>query len=290
MSTLLRRTPQPGTRARTPLPSPPLTIGILGAGRVGTVLGAALSAAGHQIVASGGRSSAVEVARAATDLLVIAVPDDALGPLVAHLAEEKAFHDGQVVAHTSGAHGIGILHPAVAAGVRPMALHPAMTFTGRPDDLARLRGTSFGVTVPDELRTLAAGLVADLGGTPEWIAEADRALYHTALAHGANHLVTLVNDALDRLRDAGVVHPERVLGPLVQAALDNTLRFGDAALTGPVSRGDAGTVAKHLDTLAATAPDSVAAYRALARRTADRVIAAGRLAPADAEPLLDVLA
>jgi len=290
MSTLLRRTPQPGTRARTPLPSPPLTIGILGAGRVGTVLGAALSAAGHQIVASGGRSTAVEVARAATDLLVIAVPDDALGPLVAHLAEEKAFHDGQVVAHTSGAHGIGILHPAVAAGVRPMALHPAMTFTGRPDDLARLRGTSFGVTVPDELRTLAAGLVADLGGTPEWIAEADRALYHTALAHGANHLVTLVNDALDRLRDAGVVHPERVLGPLVQAALDNTLRFGDAALTGPVSRGDAGTVAKHLDTLAATAPDSVAAYRALARRTADRVIAAGRLAPADAEPLLDVLA
>jgi len=290
MSTLLRRTPQPGTRARTPLPSPPLTIGILGAGRVGTVLGAALSAAGHQIVASGGRSTAVEVARAATDLLVIAVPDDALGPLVAHLAEEKAFHDGQVVAHTSGAHGIGILHPAVAAGVRPMALHPAMTFTGRPDDLARLRGTSFGVTVPDELRTLAAGLVADLGGTPEWIAEADRALYHTALAHGANHLVTLVNDALDRLRDAGVVHPERVLGPLVQAALDNTLRFGDAALTGPVSRGDAGTVAKHLDTLAATAPDSIAAYRALARRTADRVIAAGRLAPADAEPLLDVLA
>ena len=289
MSTLLRRTPQPGTRARTPLPSPPLTIGILGAGRVGTVLGAALSAAGHQIVASGGRSSAVEVARAATDLLVIAVPDDALGPLVAHLAEEKAFHDGQVVAHTSGAHGIGILHPAVAAGVRPMALHPAMTFTGRPDDLARLRGTSFGVTVPDELRTLAAGLVADLGGTPEWIAEADRALYHTALAHGANHLVTLVNDALDRLRDAGVVHPERVLGPLVQAALDNTLRFGDAALTGPVSRGDAGTVAKHLDTLAATAPDSVAAYRALARRTADRAIASGRLRPIDAEGLLDVL-
>ena len=114
---------------------------------------------------------------------------------------------------------------------------------------------------------------------PEWIPDERRALYHAALAHGANHLVTLVNEAMDRLRDAGVVHPERVLSPLLHAALDNTLAMGDAALTGPVSRGDAGTVAKHLDTLAEIAPDSVPTYLALARRTADRAIAAGRLTP-----------
>jgi predicted short-subunit dehydrogenase-like oxidoreductase (DUF2520 family) len=99
-----------------------------------------------------------------------------------------------------------------------------------------------------------------------------------------------VNEALDRLRDAGVRHPERVLDPLLHAALDNALRLGDAALTGPVSRGDAGTVANHLSTLAETAPESVAAYRALARRTADRAIASGRLRAGDAEPLLEVLA
>jgi predicted short-subunit dehydrogenase-like oxidoreductase (DUF2520 family) len=165
-----------------------------------------------------------------------------------------------------------------------------MTFTGRSDDLDRLPGISYGVTAPGHLRALAARLVTDLGGVPEWVREADRPLYHAALAHGANHLVTLVNEALDRLRDAGVAQPEKVLAPLLRAALDNTLRLGDAALTGPVSRGDAGTVARHLERLAATAPESVPSYLALARRTADRAIAAGRLRPHDAGPLLDVLA
>ncbi|WP_083802254.1 DUF2520 domain-containing protein, partial [Micromonospora sp. ATCC 39149] len=87
----------------------------------------------------------------------------------------------------------------------------------------------------------------------------------------------------------GVGQPEKVLAPLLRAALENALRLGDDALTGPVSRGDAGTVRRHLERLAATAPESVAAYLTLARRTADRAIAAGRLRPADAEPLLDVL-
>lgn len=286
-----------------PLP----TVGIVGAGRVGAVLGTALARAGYQVVAASGRSGA-SLARLATllpevphrsvagvvaaaELVIFAVPDDALAPLVAHLAESGAFRPGVTVAHTSGAHGVGILHPATARGARPLALHPAMTFTGTTADLERLAaGISYGVTAPADVRPLAARLVEDLGGSAEWIDEQRRAMYHTALAHGANHLVTLVNEALDRLRDAGVTHPEQVLEPLLRAALDNSLRLGDGALTGPVSRGDAGTVAKHLDTLAAVAPQSVPAYLALARRTADRAIAAGRLAPQAAEPLLDVLA
>ncbi|PZF95636.1 Rossmann-like and DUF2520 domain-containing protein [Micromonospora deserti] len=284
-----------------------LTAGVVGAGRVGAVLGAALTAAGHRVVAATGgsgasrarlalllptvaRRSAPSVARAATDLLLIAVPDDALAGVVAALADGGALRPGQVVAHTSGAHGLAVLAPAVAVGARPLALHPAMTFTGTPDDVARLTGISYGVTAPAELRPLAARLVADLGGVPEWIGEADRPLYHAALAHGANHLVTLVNEATDRLRDAGVTQPEKVLAPLLRAALENALRLGDDALTGPVSRGDAGTVERHLARLAATAPESVAAYLALARRTADRAIAAGRLRPVDAESLLGVLA
>ncbi|MET8530071.1 Rossmann-like and DUF2520 domain-containing protein [Micromonospora sp. NPDC005172] len=287
--------------------SRPLVVGVVGAGRVGAVLGAALAAAGHHVAAVAGDSGAsrarlalllpdvprlpvTAVAHAATDLLLIAVPDDALAGVVADLAARGALRPGQVIAHTSGAHGLAVLTPAAALGVRPLALHPAMTFTGTPDDLARLDGISYGVTAPAELRALAARLVTDLGGVPEWVAEADRPLYHAALAHGANHLVTLVNEATDRLRDAGVARPEKVLAPLLRAALENALRLGDDALTGPVSRGDAGTVERHLARLAATAPESVPAYLALARRTADRAIAAGRLRPVDAQSLLGVLA
>ncbi|WP_199743836.1 Rossmann-like and DUF2520 domain-containing protein [Verrucosispora sp. FIM060022] len=309
MSAPLRTRPAARRRPATvPFATIPavLTVGIVGAGRVGATLGAALAAVGHRVVATTGssgasqarvalllptvsRRAAAEVARAATDLLLIAVPDDALAGVVAGLAAEGALRPGQVVAHTSGAHGLAVLAPAVAVGARPLALHPAMTFTGTPDDLSRLSGISYGVTAPAELRPLAARLVADLGGVPEWIGEADRPLYHAALAHGANHLVTLVNEAADRLRDAGVAQPEKVLAPLLRAALENALRLGDDALTGPVARGDAGTVARHLTQLTATAPESVPAYLALARRTADRAMAAGRLRPVDAEPLLGVL-
>jgi predicted short-subunit dehydrogenase-like oxidoreductase (DUF2520 family) len=284
-----------------------MTVGVIGAGRVGAVLAAALAERGYRILATSAVSAAsLERARrlipqahvlpadqvpAGVDLLLLAVPDDALAGLVRGLVEANVIRPGQVVVHTSGAHGLSVLAPATQIGAQPLALHPAMTFTGHRSDLDRLAdGISFGVTAPAALRALATRLVADLGGSVEWIAEDARPLYHAALAHGANHLVTLVNEAMDRLRDAGVVHPERVLAPLLRAALENTLRHGDAALTGPVSRGDAGTIARHLDVLRAGAPDSVPAYLALARRTADRAIAAGRLRPMDAESLLDVLA
>ena len=283
------------------------TIGVIGAGRVGAVLGAALSRAGHRVVAAVGVSAASktraerllpgvqlrpadEVAKAA-DLVLLALPDDLLAGLVAGLVETGAIRAGQVVAHTSGAHGLAVLAPATARGAHPLAIHPAMTFTGTEPDLDRLaNGVSFGITATDQTKAIAQRLVRDLRGTAEWVAEERRPLYHAALAHGANHLVTLVNEAMDRLRDAGVEHPERVLAPLLGAALDNTLRLGDAALTGPVSRGDAGTVAKHLAVLEAAAPESVPPYLALARRTADRAIAARRLKAADAVPLMDVLA
>lgn len=283
--------PRAGKRAH------PLIVGVVGAGRVGAVLGAALAAAGHHVVAVTAVSAASrqrarqllpqatilpagEVARAATDLLVLAVPDDHLAGVVASLTATRALPAGTVVAHTSGAHGLAVL------GDRDgIALHPAMTFTGTAADLDRLPGIAWGVTARD--RAFAARLVADLGGIPEWVADDARPLYHAALAHGANHLVTLVNEAADLLRAAGVEHPDAVLSPLLHAALDNALRLGDAALTGPVSRGDAGTVRKHLDRLT---PEAVPAYLALARRTADRAIAAGRLRPHDAAPLLDVLA
>jgi predicted short-subunit dehydrogenase-like oxidoreductase (DUF2520 family) len=274
-----------------------LVVGVVGAGRVGAVLGAALAAAGHRVVATAAVSAASrrraalllpgaevrpadEVAGAARDLLLLAVPDDALPGVVTGLVTTGALERGTTVAHTSGAHGVGVL-----GGVPGMALHPAMTFTGEAADMDRLPGISWGVTATD--RAFATRLVADLGGVPEWIDEQSRPLYHAALAHGANHLVTLVNEAADLLRAAGVEQPRKVLAPLLRAALDNTLRLGEDALTGPVSRGDAGTVRRHLDRMPA---EAVPAYLALARRTADRAIASGRLRPEDAAMLLDVLA
>ena len=118
-----------------------------------------------------------------------------------------------------------------------------------------------------------------MGGEPEWIAEESRPLYHAGLAIGANHLVTLVTQSMDLLRASGVQAPDRMLGPLLGAALDNALRSGDSALTGPVTRGDAGTVAAHVTELRKHAPQAVAGYLAMARATADRALAHGLLKP-----------
>jgi predicted short-subunit dehydrogenase-like oxidoreductase (DUF2520 family) len=280
-------------------------VGIVGAGRVGSVLGAALAAAGHDVVAAAGLSaaSAERAARllpgvpllptdevvAAADLVILAVPDDTLAGLVAGLAETGVWRAGQLTFHTSGAHGLAVLAPAEQAGVLPLALHPAMTFSGAPEDAERLVGAPFGVTSRPLHRPVAETLVLEMGGEPFFVAEDDRRLYHAALVTGANHLVTLVAEAVDLLRTAGVAEPARVLAPLLTAALDNGLRRGDKGLTGPVSRGDVGTVSQHLETLSRRAPESVAAYVAMAQRTTERALSAGRLKPHEGAPLLDLL-
>ncbi len=282
-----------------------LRVGVVGAGRVGTALAVALGRAGHQVVAASAVSDASvrRVTRnlpgaaimqppdvvAAADLVLLAVPDDVLPGLVAGLAATGAAFEGRLVAHVSGRHGLAVLDPAVRAGALPLALHPVMTFTGRPDDIDKLAGISFGVTAPGSLRPVAEALVVEIGGEPVFIADEERDLYHAALAIGANYLVTLVVQAADLLRDAGVAQPARMLGPLLSAALDNALRLGDAALTGPVARGDAETVASHIRALRADAPEILPAYLALARLTADRAVAAGTLSAPDAQRLLGVL-
>lgn len=283
-----------------------LTVGVVGTGRVGPALAAALKLAGHHPVAASGVSDAsrrraeallpgvplMEPAAvlARADLVLLTVPDDALPDLVAGLARTGAVRPGQLLVHTSGRYGAAVLDPARRAGALPLALHPAMTFTGTPVDVERLVGCCFGVTAPAELRMAAEVLVIEMGAEPQWIEEAARPLYHAALAIGANHLVTLVAQSMDLLRTAGVGEPGRMLGPLLGAALDNALRSGDAALTGPVARGDAGTVAAHLAELRARAPENVPSYVAMARATADRALANGMLKAEYAEALLDALA
>lgn len=288
-------------------PSPvSFDIGIVGAGRVGAVLGAALRRAGHRILGVSAVSDASRERAARllpgipvlevhdvvrqSNVVVLAVPDDALEPLVAGLVATGAVRPGQVLVHTSGAHGIGVFDAAAPLGIVPLALHPAMTFTGTTLDLDRLPECRFGVTAPRSAEPIAQALVMELGAEPVWVEEEDRATYHCALAHGSNHLVTLVSQAMSLLRDAGVQEPARLLEPLLSAALANTLQSADAALTGPVSRGDVGTVAGHLDVLGeASDPDVLPAYRAMALATAQRAQRTGRLRADLAAPMTELL-
>jgi predicted short-subunit dehydrogenase-like oxidoreductase (DUF2520 family) len=281
-------------------------VGIVGAGRVGAVLGAALRLAGHRVTGVSAVSEASRE-RAATllpgvpvraipevvsgaHLVVLAVPDDSLADLISGLSTTGVFTPGQIVMHTSGAHGISVFAAAAESQIVPLALHPAMTFTGTALDLERLHDCCFGVTTMDLARPLGEALVIEMGGDPVWIEEEDRVTYHAALSHGANHLVTLVAQSMQLLHSAGVEDPARVLEPLLSAALSNTLRMGDAALTGPVARGDAGTVAGHVALLREVAPDIRPTYLALARATAQRALLSGRLKPSVADPLLRLLA
>ena len=270
-------------------------IGVVGAGRVGAVLAAALGSAGHEIVSVAGESDAsrnritsllpaVRVDKPSAvardcDLLLLTVPDDMLANVVSMLSASGSIHPGQLVVHTSGRHGLAVLTEAAALGARPIALHPAMTFTGTSLDLPRLPDCVFGVTAGAEERAVAQRLVDDLGGRTMWVDEAHRTLYHAGLAHGANHLVTLVTEAMEILSAAGADDPAGTLRPLLAAALDNALAAGDAALTGPIARGDVNTVAAHLADLEATAPQTLPSYIALARATLDRVVTDGRVLP-----------
>ncbi len=279
-----------------------LKVGLISAGRVGTALGVALERADHVVVAAGAVSAASrrraerrlpdtlirppdEVA-ADAELLILAVPDAELANLVSGLAVTGAVKPGTIVAHTSGANGIAILAPLTERGCVPLAIHPAMTFTGADEDIARLADTCFGITAADEIGyAIAQSLVLEIGGEPFRVREDARALYHAALAHGSNHLVTVIADAIEALRaalwgaellgqevvgDAPAGIAERVIAPLARAALENTLQRGQAALTGPVARGDAAAVARHLVALAEVDAALAEAYRTVALRTAQR--------------------
>ncbi|MDT0260913.1 Rossmann-like and DUF2520 domain-containing protein [Jatrophihabitans lederbergiae] len=281
--------------------APRLRVAVIGVGRVGSVMGAALRRAGHLIVAGSGVSDEstrraarllpgvslvpADEAVGQADLVLLTVPDDQLSSLIDGLAATGAWQPGQLAVHTSGAHGIAIFAPAAATGVVGMALHPVMTFAGRSEDLLRLDGAAFGVTAPPEFRPVAETLVLELGGEPVWVPESARAAYHAALSMGSNHLVTLVNDSSDVLRASGVEDPVRLLGPLLNASLDNALRLGDEALTGPVSRGDRATIEAHLAALHGT--PFLQPYLAMALRTMQRAHAAGRLSREQCAELIE---
>lgn len=283
-----------------------LTVGIVSAGRVGTALGVALERAEHVVVSCSAISRTsrqraerrlpdtqvlpVQDVAANAELLILAIPDAELPGVVAGLAATGSVRPGTIVVHTSGANGIGVLSPLAELGCIPLAIHPAMTFTGSDEDIARLSGACFGITAADDVGfAVAQSLVLEIGGEPFGVREDARALYHAALAHAGNHVITVLLDAVDALRAAlrgqellgqevvgdspgGIA--ERVIGPLARASLENALQRGQSAMTGPVARGDAAAVSSHLRALSDVDPELAQAYRASSLRTARRAHAA----------------
>lgn len=282
--------------------SPRLTVGIISAGSVGLALAEAFSRAGHTVhsvyahsPASAGRASErvpqipqrtlEETAHAG--LVVLAVPDPQLPAVIEQVAEHT--QSGQIVAHTSGSRGIGVLQPVTDTGALPLALHPAMTFTGDSHDTDRLDGCGWGVTADsEEGYAVAEVLIATLNGVAVPVPEQQRTVYHAALAHAANHQVTLLSDA-QRIMDHVLAREEGtpvggapedprsalLLRKTAHAAVDNALASRLDGLTGPVAMDDARTVEMHLEGLARVGYGE-AAYLAMAERTA-QLVGAGRV-------------
>ena len=220
-------------------PSGRLGVGIIGAGRVGPVLGAALAGAGHAIVGMASISERnIERAQALIDvpvldipqlierseLVILAIPESEIEQLVAGLAAAGAWQAGQLVMHTAPGLGYSVLAPAVAAGAIPLAVHPAMDFTGTSMDLVRLRDSYCAVTAPTPVLPIGQALVVEMGAEPVIIAEADRPAYAEAIATATSFSAAIVGQAVALLNGIGVESPGSVLGPLVRASVDNALR------------------------------------------------------------------
>jgi predicted short-subunit dehydrogenase-like oxidoreductase (DUF2520 family) len=261
---------------------------VIGPGRVGLALAIFLDRIGVEVTV-GTRSERgrrrVEVAELAmTDpsdatrdaaLVILAVPDDELPSLVTALAADGAFAAGQVVIHTAGVDGPGLLAPAAAVGAQTAACHPVQIFN---DDLegtlGRLPGTVWGVTGD----AVGREVVVALGGRPMDVPESGRVRYHAALVLAANGCAALSASAADQLRSGGVIDPAALLSGLIHASVDSALSTGQAGLSGPWVRGDGRTVAMHTEALARK-QKVINVYVALARLVADRAAAAGRLDP-----------
>ena len=221
--------PQPGR----------LGVGIIGAGRVGPVIGAALAGAGHAVVGIASVSQRNRDRAAAmlpdvpvldipelierSELVVLAVPERELESLVAGLAAVGAWQAGQLVLHTAPGLGCAVLAPATAAGAIPLAVHPAMVFTGTTLDLARLRESYCAVTAPTPVLPIGQALVVEMGAEPVIVAEADRAAYGEAIATATSFSAAIVTQAVGILSSLGMESPGAVLAPVVRSAVENAL-------------------------------------------------------------------
>jgi predicted short-subunit dehydrogenase-like oxidoreductase (DUF2520 family) len=279
--------------------------GIVGAGAVGTALGLALSRAGWPIHAVASRdasrrarfTSVVEGARAfaeaqalveEVELIILAVPDDA----IEGLAREIRMYSGQAMIHTSGALGAEVLAPAMAAGTQIGGFHPLVAFADTERAIAALHGATIAIEGDDDLAAMLSAMAERLGAHAVRLAPGSKAAYHAAAVLAAGGFVAL----LDAIAELGAVAgldetgSLAIYGPLIEGTLGNARALGiRTALTGPMTRGDLGTLVAHLDALAAHAPRVLDLYVAAAHREIDLAQGRGALAPETASAMRETL-
>jgi predicted short-subunit dehydrogenase-like oxidoreductase (DUF2520 family) len=281
------------------------TIGFIGAGVVGSGLARALTAAGYTVTAIHSRTakhrealaealpeaapfSKASEAAAACDLVFLTVPDDA----IALVADSIPWRKGRRVVHCDGARSIELLETARGAGAEVGVFHPLQSFASVEQALSNIPGSTFAIDAssPELLETLRQMAVA-LRGNP-LVIQGDRAVYHASAVLACNYLVTLLDIASQLWRSLGLTKEEglRALLPLVRGTVENLERIGlPGALTGPIARGDAGTIQRHLTALDAVAPEVLPVYKELARRTIPVALAKGRIDEHAAEALSEAL-
>lgn len=282
------------------------SIGIVGAGAVGTALGVALARAGWPIHAVASRdperrqrAQALTAAPRAfaegqalieeVELILVTIPDDAL----AGFAAQVRMYGGQAMVHTSGALGADVLAPAMAAGTQIGAFHPLVAFAETERAVAALHGATIAIEADDQLADLLARMAEAIGGRPVRLAPGSKGAYHAAAVLAAGGFVALLDAIVELGRVAGLDESGSlaIYGPLIEGTLANARALGvSAALTGPITRGDSGTLRDHLQVLRAHAPAVLDLYRAAAEREIAIAAARGTLAPERIHDLRSALA
>ena len=281
-----------------------LKLGFIGAGTVGTALAVRLSGVGYPVVAvsSRSRTSAQRLAQVvkgcrvfdaqgvadSAELIFITTPDDA----IARVASEIKWHPGQGVVHCSGADSTAILQPAENSGAQVGVFHPLQTFASVKQAVENIPGSTIALEAAEPLLQTLKEMATALGGQWVELKAGDKVLYHAAAVIACNYMVTLVKLATD-LWQTFNVPPQKAtqaLLPLLRGTIHNIETVGiPQCLTGPVARGDVGTIKKHLDALEQAAPQLVSTYRELGLQTIPIALAKGRIDKNQAEELRVIL-
>ncbi|MBL7061598.1 MAG: DUF2520 domain-containing protein [Dehalococcoidia bacterium] len=269
------------------------TIGFIGAGTTGTALAVRLAQHGYQVIAVSSRSltsaeklvgrisgcqvynGAQEVADIA-QLVFITTPDD----IIPEVAAEIQWHKEQSVVHCSGAHSVDILEPAKQRGANAGCFHPLQTFASVDQAIDNIPGSTFAIEAEEPLLGRLKEMAAALEG--EWVTlkAGDKVLYHAAAVFACNYLVTLVKVATDLWQTFGVspTQATKALMPLLRGTLSNIENVGlPNCLTGPIARGDLGTISRHLESLQKQAPPLLNIYKELGRQTIPIALAKGKI-------------
>lgn len=281
-------------------------VGIIGAGVVGTAVGMALAAKGFEITGVFDikpESTQMLTARTGAQpcpaphsvaqqaqILFLTVNDSAIGTVVRQLSESKAFFKDQMVVHMSGAQSSEVLDEARDWGACGVSIHPLQAFASPEQAIVNMKGSIFSVEGDSRVHDDARRIVENLGGEYFFIERQAKTLYHAGACAVSNYLVTIVDFGVRLLESSGIPREMavRALLPLIQGTVKNLENVGlPMALTGPVSRGDVQTIARHLDSLEGQSPEQIHLYSLLGLHTSRLALEKGSI---DAESAAELQA